>query len=346
MKRLLMLLILIGLLTLPVSAMEFTAPDAPEDVQELMPAETESFAEGLLTVIKAAIARFAPELKHAAGSCLALLAIVLLASLFNSMPGNNTRIIRFVTTLALTLLLLGNANSMINLCTQTVQAISDYSKLLLPVMTGALAAQGGMTSATAIYAGTALFNTVLTSLIAKLLVPLVYVFLALSAANSAAGEQILMKMRDFVKWLMTWGLKTILYIFTGYMSITGVITGTADAAAVKAAKLTISGVIPVVGGILSDASETVIVSAGVMKNAVGLYGLLAIVAIWITPFLQIGTQFLLLKLTAVLCSVLGVKNATDLIEDFSGAMGILLGMIGAVSFLMLISMICFMKGMG
>ena len=346
MKRLLMLLILIGLLTLPVSAMEFTAPDAPEEVQELMPAETESFAEGLLTVIKAAIARFAPELKHAAGSCLALLAIVLLASLFNSMPGNNTRIIRFVTTLALTTLLLGSANSMINLCTRTVNEISDYSKLLLPVMTGALAAQGGMTSATAIYAGTALFNTVLTSLIAKLLVPLVYVFLALSAANSAAGEQILMKMRDFVKWLMTWGLKTILYIFTGYMSITGVITGTADAAAVKAAKLTISGVIPVVGGILSDASETVIVSAGVMKNAVGLYGLLAIVAIWITPFLQIGTQFLLLKLTAVLCSVLGVKDATDLIEDFSGAMGILLGMIGAVSFLMLISMICFMKGMG
>lgn len=346
MKRLLMLLILIGLLTLPVSAMEFTAPDAPEDVQELMPAETESFAEGLLTVIKAAIARIAPELKHAAGSCLALLAIVLLASLFNSMPGSNVRVIRFVTTLALTLLLLGNANSMINLCTQTVQAISDYSKLLLPVMTGALAAQGGMTSATAIYAGTALFNTVLTSLIAKLLVPLVYVFLALSAANSAAGEQILKKLRDFVKWLMTWGLKTILYIFTGYMSITGVITGTADAAAVKAAKLTISGVIPVVGGILSDASETVIVSAGVMKNAVGLYGLLAIVAIWITPFLQIGTQFLLLKLTAALCSVLGVKDATDLIEDFSGAMGILLGMIGAVSFLMLISMICFMKGMG
>ena len=346
MKRLLMLLILIGLLTLPVSAMEFTAPDAPEDVQELMPAETESFAEGLLTVIKAAIARFAPELKHAAGSCLALLAIVLLASLFNSMPGSNVRVIRFVTTLALTLLLLGNANSMINLCTQTVQAISDYSKLLLPVMTGALAAQGGMTSATALYAGTALFNTVLTSLIAKLLVPLVYVFLALSAANSATGEQILMKMRDFVKWLMTWGLKTILYIFTGYMSITGVITGTADAAAVKAAKLTISGVIPVVGGILSDASETVIVSAGVMKNTVGVYGLLVVAAIWIMPFLQIGVQFLLLKLTAALCSVLGVKDATDLIEDFSGAMGILLGMIGAVSFLMLISMICFMKGMG
>ena len=138
----------------------------------------------------------------------------------------------------------------------------------------------------------------------------------------------------------------MLYIFTGYLSITGVITGTADAAAVKAAKLTISGAVPVVGGILSDASEAVIVGAGVMKNAVGVYGLLAVLALFITPFLQIGVQYLLLKLTAVLCGVFGVKEASALVEDFSSAMGLLLGMTGTISFLMLISTICFMKGMG
>ena len=145
---------------------------------------------------------------------------------------------------------------------------------------------------------------------------------------------------------MTWGLKTVLYIFTGYLSITGVITGTADAAALKAAKLTIAGVVPVVGGILSDASEAVVVSAGVMKNAVGVYGLLAIAAVWITPFLQIGIQYLMLKITAAVCGVFGVKNTSDLIEDFSGTMGLLLGMTGTVCFLLLISTICFMKGMG
>ena len=346
MKRLLMLLILVMVLSVPVSAMEFTAPSAPSDVQELMPAEKESFAQGLWTVIKSAIEKFVPDLAAAAGSCLGLTAVVLLASLLNAMPGSSKKVIRFVTTLALSTILLGQANAMINLCAKTVREISDYGKLLLPVMTAALAAQGGATGATALYAGTALFDAVLSSIISNLLVPMVYVFLALAAANSATGEDLLKKLRDFIKWLMTWSLKTILYIFTGYMSITGVITGTADAAAVKAAKLTISSVVPVVGGILSDASEAVIVSAGVMKNAVGIYGLLAVAAIWISPFLQIGAQFLILKLTAVLCGVFGVKEASDLIEDFSSAMGLLLGMTGTVSFLMLISTICFMKGMG
>ena len=346
MKRLLMIVVLTMVLTVPVSAMEFTPPSAPPDVQDLMPAETESFAQGLWTVIKSAIVKFAPDLTAAAGGCLGLIAVVLLASLLNAMPGSSKKVIRFVTTLALSTILLGQANAMINLCAQTVRQISDYGKLLLPVMTAALAAQGGTTGATALYAGTALFDTVLSSIISNLLVPMAYVFLALAAANSATGEDLLKKLRDFVKWLMTWSLKTILYIFTGYMSITGVITGTADAAAVKAAKLTISGVVPVVGGILSDASEAVVLGAGVMKNAVGIYGLLAVAAIWMSPFLQIGAQFLLLKLTAVLCGVFGVKEASDLIEDFSSAMGLLLAMTGTVSFLMLISTICFMKGMG
>ncbi len=346
MKRILILLLLLSVLVMPVSAMEITAPSAPEDVQELMPMQTESFAQGLWTVIKSAIIKFAPDLRNAAACCMGMVAVVMLASVFNAMPGSRKNIIQLVSTLALSVIFLGQANAMIKLCAKTVQEISDYGKMLLPVMTAGLAAQGGTTSATALYAGTAVFDTVLSSIIGKLLVPLVYAFLALAVGNCATGEELLKKLRDFVKWLMTWALKTILYIFTGYMSITGVVTGTADAAVVKATKLTISGVVPVVGGILSDASETVIVSAGVMKNAAGVYGLIAVAAILITPFLQIGAQYLLLKLTAVLCSVFGVKKASDLIEDFSGAMGILLAMTGAVSFLMLISIICFMKGLG
>ena len=47
----------------------------------------------------------------------------------------------------------------------------------------------------------------------------------------------------------------------GYLTASGAIAGSADAAAVKAAKMTISRAIPVVGGILSDAAETVLAGA-------------------------------------------------------------------------------------
>ena len=75
-----------------------------------------------------------------------------------------------------------------------------------------------------------------------------------------------------------------------------------------------------------------------------MYGLIAVAAIAIGPFLRIGAQYLLLKLTAAVCGVFGSKRTTELVGDFSSAMGILLAMTGAVCMLLLISMVCFMKG--
>ena len=143
---------------------------------------------------------------------------------------------------------------------------------------------------------------------------------------------------------MTWGLKIVLYIFTGYISITGVVGGTTDAAMLKATKLTISGMVPVVGNILSDASEAVLVSAGMMKNAAGIYGILAVISICIRPFIQIGSQYLMLKLTTGVTEMFGTKQMAGIIKDFSTAMGLVRAMTGTVCMIFLISMICFMKG--
>jgi stage III sporulation protein AE len=189
-----------------------------------------------------------------------------------------------------------------------------------------------------------LFNGILSGGIAKLLIPLVYAFLAMAVGSSINGGTILGKLKDTVKWLITWFLKIVLYVLTGYLSITGIVSGSTDAMALKATRLTISGMVPVVGSVLSDASEAVLVGTGVVKNAVGVYGVIALLAIWIAPFLEIGVQYLLLKLTGVLCSSFGLKFASDLIQDFATAMGLLLAMTATVCFLLLFSTVCFMRG--
>ena len=344
MRKLLLLIILLTYITVPVSAMDFSAPSAPDGAQEYMPENTDSFAQGLLYVIKSAVAKLQPSIAEAAGVCLSLFAVVLLVSVMQSFSEGTRKISQLVGTLGIGILLFYPTNSLIVLGAATIKELSDYGKLLLPVLTGALAAQGGATSSAALYTGTAIFDAVLSSVISKLIVPMLYVYLCLCVANSAAGETLLKKIRDFVKWAMTWCLKIVLYVFTGYISITGVVSGTADAATIKAAKLAISSAVPVVGSILSDASETILVSAGVLKSAVGVYGLLAILAVWIGPFFQIGIQYLLLKITSAVCGVIGTKDSASLIEDFSGAMGMLLAMTGTVCLLLLISTVCFMKG--
>jgi len=346
MRKMIIFFLLLFLTAIPVSALDLTAPTVPKAAEEYMPSETGNLQKGIGEVVKKALMGLRPDLKEASKICLGIIASVMVVSVVRAVPGSTERAADLAGAIAVSGLFLSSVGSLVNLGTETVVEVSDYGKLLLPVLTAALAAQGGLTTSAALYAGTALFDALLSDLISKVLVPMIYLFLALAAASSAVGEEMLKKMKDAVKWFMTWTLKTILYIFTGFITITGVISGPTDAAALKAAKLTISGVVPVVGGILSDASEAVLVSAGAVKNSVGLYGLFAVLAVWMGPFLKIGAHYLMMRLTGAVCSIFGSKGLSELIQDFATAMGYLLAMTGAVCLMLLISSVCFMRGVG
>lgn len=346
MRRILMIMLLLTACLIPVQAVDLTAPEVPEFGQEFMPEDTSNLKDGLSQMMHNALLRFRPDLKEAAKVCLGIVAAVMTVSLTRFAPGGTDRTADLTGTIAISGMFLSAAGALVNLGAETVVEVSHYGKLLLPVLTAAMAAQGGITTSSALYAGTALFDAILSSLVSNALVPMIYLYLAVSAANSAIGDDMLKKIRDAVKWFMTWSLKTLLYIFTGYISITGVVSGPTDAAALKAAKLTISGVVPVVGGILSDASEAVLVGAGAVKNSIGLYGLFAVIAIWMEPFLKIGAHYLLLRFTGSICSIFASKRISDLIQDFATAMGYLLAMTGAVCLMLLISIVCFMRGVG
>ena len=320
-------------------ATQLIPPEPPGDAQ--MPQQTEDFSAGAWELLEDALGGLRPDWKQACQTSLAVSAAALLMALLRY--GKTGTLVNLAGTGVLAAAMLGSTKAMICLGTDTVRQLSDYGKLLFPVMTSALAAQGGVTSSAALYAGTALLDAVLSSLISSLLIPMVYLFLALAIANSALGEDLLKRLRDLIRSTLSWCLKILLTVFTTYMSITGVVSGTTDAAALKAAKLTISSV-PVVGGILADASESVLVGAELVKNAAGIYGILAILAVFLEPFLRIGVHYLLLKATAAICSVFG--SGAGLIEDFSTAMGLLLAMTGAVCLMMLISTVCFLKGVG
>ena len=87
------------------------------------------------------------------------------------------------------------------------------------------------------------------------------------------------KLAALLKGTIVFLLTAGLLAFVGYLTASGAIAGSADAAAVKAAKMTISRAIPVVGGILSDAAETVLAGAGVLRGTVGVVGMLVVLAI-------------------------------------------------------------------
>ena len=345
MKQIILVLCLLAAMTFPADASGIVAPEVPDDVQQIMPPEDRDLGQRLSYLFSEGLREAQPAVASGAKLCARVLCALLLLTFLRQFEGASRRVVDMAGVFVLCGLLLDTTGSMIQSGAQTVEQISQYGKLLLPVMTAALAAQGGSITAASLYAATALFDAVICGLISSVLLPMLSIILVLSAVAAASEDNMLKKLRDLLKQLMSWTLKLVLYIFTGYISLSGIISGTADQTALKAAKLTISGMVPVVGGILSDASETVLVGAAVAKNAVGIYGLLGIIAVTIVPFLVVGINYLMLKLLSAISPAFAPKSLTGLLQDFSTAMGFVLAMTGSVCLIQMISIMSFLRGM-
>lgn len=324
--------------------MEFSAPEPPECAEEYLPKEADSFGQGLWDVLSAAAEVFTPSLYDALQICLRLFAVLMMVSLVSQFASHTC--IELAGVAASAALLLEPSHSLIELGIETVMELQEYGRLLLPVMASALAAAGGVSASSALYVGTAIVDAILSSAVTAVVLPLIWAFLALSVAHSAVGEPVLAALRDLIRKLMESALKLTLYLFTGYMTITGVVAGTADAAAGKAARIAISGAVPVVGGILSDATDAVLLSASALGSGAGVWGILTVLAIFCAPALRIGVQYLLLKLTAALGGSLGSHRAAALVGDFAASMGILMALVSTQMTLLLISTVCFLRVMG
>lgn len=168
--------------------------------------------------------------------------------------------------------------------TQTADAItrlSDYSRAAMPAVFTAAAACGAVTSSTAKYAAACLAMDVMISAANKFIIPLIYAFLAVNFSCALFENPMLRALSKLIKWLTTTMMTGLTLAFTAYISFTAVVSGSADAVAVKTAKTVISSTLPVVGGIMSDAASTVLAAAAMIRNSAGVFSLIAVGAMCI-----------------------------------------------------------------
>ncbi|MEY8386273.1 stage III sporulation protein AE [Oscillospiraceae bacterium 38-13] len=244
-----------------------------------------------------------------------------------------------VGALAVTMLTAGSLEDLIGLGVETIGELTRFSKALLPTLAAATAAAGAVSTATFHQVTTVFLVDLLLNLIDGLLIPLVYLYIGALTAGACLPENRLGAIAGGLKKLVTWILTTSLLLFTVYLSAVRVVAGAADGATVKVAKAAISGAVPVVGGIIAEAAETVLAGAGMLKNTIGVFGMLAILAACAFPFLQLGVQYLLYKLSAFLAAAVGAPGLCKLIDGLGGAFGLVLGMTGSCALLLLVSVL-------
>ena len=347
MRRVICFCVLALLCAFPALGAELTVPEMDQVWEAAegygVTGET-SLDQGLSALLNSAADQAGGLFQASISTAVKLVVVALLCALAESAgagEGEGLQAVTIAGALAITALTMTDMDTMIGLGRDTLEKMEGFSELLLPAVAVLTAATGGITGAAARQSATVLFSQLLISAMDRLLVPLVYAFVAVSCAHAAVGNPGLKKVADLLKNTITFLLTALLLAFVGYLTASGAIAG--SVAAVKAAKLAISRAIPVVGGILADASESVLAGAGALRSAVGAAGMIVVLAICLTPFLRLALQYLVYKVAAALCATVAQPKLSGLIDAIGSAFGLVLGMTGAGALVLLVSLVSAVK---
>ena len=312
MRRTVFLLLTLALLTVPVCAVQL-----PGELLDALPEEAAALAEG------EGITEEGVRL--------------LVQSFFDALRVSLDRSLRGAVLLALTVLLTGAADGF-------ASSLGENASRFVPLVgvlcvTTLSAGCGGVFTASAWQVGTLFAADALTTLIHELLLPLVYCHIALASAGAALPESGLDKLADGLKKLISWLLCGAVTAFTLYLSVSGVLTGSPDRAAVKAAQTAVSGAVPVVGSILAESADMVLSAAHSLRAAIGAAGVLCVLLACLTPLVRLSVQFLLYRAAAFVSAVSGVKPLERLLEQLGDAFALVLGMTAACAALLLAALL-------
>ncbi len=326
--------------SLDTSGLEEAAPDSLDGVGAL---ELTDLGQGLELLKETVLGGMGEILRSSVRSAALLVLIVLFCSLAESVGetggGLSGQAVRLAGAGGVALAALSDLNSLVGLGRETIQSLSDFTTVLIPTLTMASVASGSVAAAPVRQAVTLLFSNLLTRLISGVLLPMTYAYAAVCVASAALEGDRLQPLGKLLRWCVVTALTVLLLAYTGYIAVAGSVSASTDAATLKAANLAISGMIPVVGGILSDATQAVFSGASILRNSIGLFGMVGVLGFCAVPFLRLGVQFLTYKLAAALSAVLSDHPASRLIQDLGNVFALVMGMAGACAMVTLLSLI-------
>ena len=299
----------------------------------------------MLRLYENAVLRLKEKLGSELGFAMQFVGLAALAAVVHTINTDKKMsvIINMVCCSASALLLAGDVDSIVKQAYESILRLSDYSKAAMPAIFSAAAASGAPASSAAKYAAASMAIDLLISAANKIIIPFINLYICVSVSKSIFDNSIISALAKFVKWLVCSLMTAMTMAFTAYISFTGLVIGSVDAAAVKTTRTIIANGVPVVGKIISDASSLVLAGAALVKNTAGVAALLAVCALCISPFLDLAVKMLVFKAGAAFVEMLPSGKLSALLNDFGTAFGMLMGLLGCCGVMLFISIISGIK---
>ena len=263
------------------------------------------------------------NLKDALKMISGIIVVIIIHSILRTISenlGNEevAKIAYYIQYILIVTLVMTNFSSIITDIKNSIGDLTAFSNTLIPLLTTLMIATGNAVTSHMIEPILLLVITFVGNFITNVLIPIILVSTALGIVSKISDYTQVDKLAKFLKKGSLWVLTTVLTLFMSLATLEGGITSGLDGMTLKAGKSLVSNAVPVVGGILGDAIDTVLGYSNIIKNAVGVVGIFVIICICIKPILNLTALTITYYLGAALCQPIADKKIVSLIEQMGG----------------------------
>lgn len=322
---------------LPEEAYEILETMGIKDIDALTLSEISatSVLQGIVKVAKS-------QSKASFATLPVLVSVLLLYALFDGIGQNfvNTgtkEVLSVVSALCISCALAIPVTQIIETAAGTITVASDFLLAYIPVMVAVLISCGKSISGAGYYSLMVAVAQGISQLSAKVLTPMLNVFLGVSFCCAVAPSVHIDGLTESFSKLIKWMLSFSFTIFSALLTFRTLISTSIDNVSTRAVKYTMSSFIPVVGAALSEAYKTVQGSITILKNGIGVFVIFAVSAVFLPVIVKLLMWLFAISLSKTVAKVLNLSVPLSMLSGVSTVLSVLFAIIICIMALFIIS---------
>ncbi len=200
---------------------------------------------------------------------------------------------------------------------EAIDSMVQFMYALLPTLIALLTATGALSSAALFQPIVTFTVNMLSTFVKNIILPLIFFGAILNLINYISSKVQIYKLAGLIKQATVVLLGFVMTIFLGIMTIQGVAASSFDGVTARTAKYAVDNLIPIIGGFLSDAVDTIIGCSLLIKNAIGAFGLFFLFIIILFPLIKIVALILIYKLSSAMIEPIADGRIVDSLNDMA-----------------------------
>lgn len=332
---------------------EFDFSEIDQMLEDIFPGEKVGFLEMVTKLISGELDfslgvikefvwnQFAFELSNSKSGLIHILLLVIVAAIFANFSSvfKSKQVSEIGFSMMYMFLLtvcLSNFHILVQSVAENLQKLMSFMEVLGPVYFLAVGmARGSMTSV-AFYQLILVLIFLVELLILNFLLPAVKIYFIVKIIGEFSPEIPLSKFAEFLETIVNWSLKTLTASIIGINVIQGLLMPAIDS--VKRSVLLKSGeAIPMIGDLIGGSTEIVLGTAVLIKNGIGIVGMIICLIVCLPPLIQMGVTALLYQLVSAVAQPISDKRMVNCIGSVADGSKMLLKITATIGILFLLT---------